>query len=154
MQSKGICVTHLRVCIDEDNSFMEFIFTYDPSGGRNGPKFKMAAMKSSIFSLIRFYHTKTWYIKVFRYGKTHFDIYLILQKVCMTLMIQTGAPETPRGHLKPHPDCPLMALFRFHHTETWCIKVLRYGKIDFDIHLILQKICMTLMIQTGVSETQ
>ena len=95
MQSKGICVTHLRVCIDEDNSFMEFIFTYDPSGGRNGPKFKMAAMKSSIFSLIRFYHTETWYIKVFRYGKTHFDIYLILQKVCMTLMIQTGAQRPP-----------------------------------------------------------
>ena len=50
-------------------------------------------------------------------------------------MIQ-GAPETPKGHLKAYPNYPVMALFRFHHTETLCIKVFGYGGIDlylFDI---------------------
>ena len=70
----------------------------------------------------------------------------------MTLMIQTGAPETPIGQLKAHLDCRLMALFRIHHTESWYIMVFRYGDIEFDTHLILQKVHMTLLIQAWVPE--
>ena len=114
------------------------------------PKIKMAAMKSSIFSFIKFYHTKTWCTKVW---ENSFWFLFDTPKGLYDPNDTNKGPETPRGHLKAHPYCRLMASFRFYHTETWCVKVFRYGKINFDIYSIPQKVHMTLLIQAGVPET-
>ena len=84
------------------------------------------------------------------HGKTDFDIPLMIQGFCVTLILHIGVLETPGGCFEAIPG-PYFEVYSVHIDRQSTLACFELVKTDFDIHLMIQEASMTLLLQIGVS---